>query len=129
LGYTASRDKANLAQPGVAHPSKSEPWCIDVEHPLVETWTEKTMDQWIGFSGKSTPESPMIFMGKSMVSGRDFPQKTNPKDHGFLAGTWPRASATSWRSGGWAFFTPKQKGHGLTQIRWCNTRINGFFVD
>ena len=30
------------------------------------------------FKGKSRPESPMIFMGQSMVSGLDFPNKTNP---------------------------------------------------
>jgi len=30
------------------------------------------------FSRENLPESPMIFMGKSRVSGVDFPNKTNP---------------------------------------------------
>ena len=30
------------------------------------------------FKGKLKPENPMIFMGKSMVSGEDFPKQTNP---------------------------------------------------
>ena len=30
------------------------------------------------FKEKLKPENPMIFMGKSMVSGEDFPKQTNP---------------------------------------------------
>ena len=28
------------------------------------------------FKGKLRPENPMIFMGKSMISGEDFPKQT-----------------------------------------------------
>ena len=37
----------------------------------------KWPDQWIGLR-ENLQESPMIFMGKSMVSGFNFPVKTNP---------------------------------------------------
>ena len=37
----------------------------------------KWPDQWIGLR-EILQESPMIFMGKSMVSGFNFPVKTNP---------------------------------------------------
>ena len=34
-------------------------------------------DQWIGLR-ENLQESPIEIMGKSMVSGSDFPQQTNP---------------------------------------------------
>ena len=43
------------------------------------------MGKWNGlvFAGKSKPESPMIFMGKSdWFSGENFPNKTNPIKNG-----------------------------------------------
>ena len=52
--------------------------CLHAIHarhmPTCHTWNLHSMD-W--FKGKFTGKPP-YFMGKSMVSGSDFPKKTNP---------------------------------------------------
>ena len=48
--------------------------------------------QFIGFVGK-IQEHPMIFMGKSMVSGKDFPMESQPIDPRWVSPTrWETAS-------------------------------------
>ena len=63
-----------MAAPWIRHWKWDTPknrWFI-VENP------KSVHYQWIGFDGTIFTGPPMIFMEKSMVSGEDFPLKTNP---------------------------------------------------
>jgi hypothetical protein len=55
---------------------KTHPMCLPKISKLGGFHGRVVSMDW--FSRENLPESPMIFMGKSTVSGLDFPNKTNP---------------------------------------------------
>ena len=57
---------------------------------------ESEINQWIGFRDH-LQETPFL-MGKSMVSGSDFPNKTNPLNQSILDGS---RGGIQWSNSGW----------------------------
>jgi len=50
-----------------------------LDRPLGNWWDNENANGLV-CSGKCSPENPVLFMGKSMVSGEDFPTQTIEND-------------------------------------------------
>ena len=88
-----SRNKVFPASSSSNHPSESLKSIESIE-PIGCAIPAKP-DQLIGFSGT---KNPMKIMGKSMVSGEDFPFFVNLLTRGAIYSFFPFRSLTSWRS-------------------------------